>query len=135
MTSNNTQGDIVKPELEETQALKSASSSSQANVSKQEQQGTDEAKLTHAASREASLRLSSLSNEPPPIDKKTLMALIAVYFSVFLDNMGVSIVQPVLPFYAEKFNASSFELGALYSSYSLMATFASLGMGKASDLV
>ena len=127
---------------EETQALKSANPPDQCDVlitkphtSEITQRGTDDAKLTHAASREASLRIQAISNEPPPIDKKTLMGLIAVYFSVFLDNMGVSIVQPVLPFYAEKFNASSFELGALYSSYSLMATFASLGMGKASDTV
>ena len=85
--------------------------------------------------REASMRVAADNGEPPAIDKKTLLGLIAVYFSVFLDMMGISIVQPVLPFYAEKFGANSFELGALYSSYSLMATFASYAMGKASDKV
>ena len=86
-------------------------------------------------SREASMRIASDDGEPPPIDKQTLFGLIAVYFSVFLDMMGISIVQPVLPFYAESFNADSFQLGALYSSYSLMSTFASYAMGKASDKV
>ena len=74
-------------------------------------------------------------DEPPPIDKATLLGLVAVYFSVFLDMMGISIVQPVLPFYAEQFGANSLQLGALYSSYSLMAAFASYAMGKASDKV
>ena len=86
-------------------------------------------------SRDASMRVAADNGEPPPIDKKTLFGLIAVYFSVFLDMMGISIVQPVLPFYAERFKADSFQLGALYSSYSLMATFASYAMGKASDKV
>ena len=54
-------------------------------------------------------------------------------FSVFLDMMGMSLVQPILPFYAEKFDASASELGALYSSYAAMAFIATFGMGKASD--
>ena len=86
-------------------------------------------------SREASMRIAANSDEPGPIDKQTLFGLIAVYFSVFLDMMGISIVQPVLPFYAERFKADSFQLGALYSSYSLMSTFASYAMGKGSDIV
>ena len=94
-----------------------------------------ELQLKQLSSREASLRINEDNGEPPPIDKKTLLGLITVYFSVFLDMMGISIVQPVLPFYAEKFGANSLELGALYSSYSLMATFASYAMGKASDKV
>ena len=74
-------------------------------------------------------------NDPPPMTKQTVLGLLTVYFSVLLDMMGMSLVQPVLPFYAEKFGANSFQLGALYSSYSLMATFASYAMGKASDRV
>ena len=72
---------------------------------------------------------------PATVSKKTLISLSIVYFSIFLDMMGVSIVQPILPFYAEKFGASSLELGALYSSYSGMATIATFVMGKVSDIV
>lgn len=73
------------------------------------------------------------SDEPQSIDKQTLLGLIAVYFSVFLDFMGTGIVQPVLPFYANKFNANSVQLGALYSSYSLMTTISCGIMGYVSD--
>ena len=98
--------------------------------------GGDESVNKMLTSREASRRvLDNNKNEPPPMTKKTVLGLITVYFSVFLDMMGLSLVQPVLPFYAEKFNANSFELGALYSSYSLMAAFASYMSGKASDKV
>lgn len=37
------------------------------------------------------------------ISSRVMLSLIAVYFSVFMDMMGVSIVQPILPFYGEKF--------------------------------
>ena len=43
------------------------------------------------------------------------------------------ICQPILPFYADEFGANSVQLGMLYSSYSLMATFATIFMAKMSD--
>ena len=44
-----------------------------------------------------------------------------------------SLIQPILPFYAESFGASSTELGLLYSAYSAMSLIASLFMGVGSD--
>eukprot|EP01084_Bolivina_argentea_P095331 171419_1 len=72
-------------------------------------------------------------NEPGPLTKQKLVSLLIVYFSVFLDMLGVSIIQPVLPFYAEYFGASATQLGALYSSYSSMLLFATFFYGKISD--
>eukprot|EP01083_Nonionella_stella_P003420 9791_1 len=72
-------------------------------------------------------------NEPGPLTKDKLVSLWIVYFSVFLDFMGASIVQPILPFYAEKFDANATELGALYSSYAFMTLLSTLFMGKFSD--
>ena len=70
---------------------------------------------------------------PKILSSRMQINIYIVYFSVFLDNMGVSIVQPILPFYAEEFGANSVQLGMLYSSYSLMATFATIFMAKMSD--
>ena len=83
----------------------------------------------------SSVTLDDISNSPdaPPIDKQTLLSLIVVYFSVFLDDMGVSIVSPILPFYAAKFGADSVELGILLAVYQLFMAFSSYGMGKLSD--
>ena len=69
----------------------------------------------------------------PRLTSRDLVDIYFVYFSVFLDNMGVSIVQPILPFYAEQFGANGFQLGMLYSAYSLPATFATMFMAKMSD--
>ena len=78
--------------------------------------------------------LAEIENASPTVlTRRQQVNIYIVYFSVFLDNMGVSIVQPILPFYAETFEANSFQLGMLYSSYSLMATFATIFMAKMSD--
>ena len=69
----------------------------------------------------------------PQVSKEALRSLSIVYFSVFLDFMGLSVIQPILPFYADKFGASSSELGALYSAYSAMTLLATFGMGLGAD--
>jgi len=70
---------------------------------------------------------------PGPLTKTKLVIILIVLFSVFLDYLGMSLIQPILPFYAEAFNATATELGALYSSYAAMGLIASLGMGVFSD--
>eukprot|EP01083_Nonionella_stella_P210893 763054_1 len=52
---------------------------------------------------------------------------------MFLDMMGISVTVPVMPYFAETFGASSFELGALLTSYAVASTVATLIMGKCSD--
>lgn len=45
------------------------------------------------------------ADAPKKLSTRDQIDIGIVYFSVFLDNMGVSIVQPILPFYAEKLYA------------------------------
>ncbi len=81
---------------------------------------------------------SQLENQPlhvPNVSKQAFVGIAIVYFSVFLDTMGMSIIQPILPFYAEKFDADSTQLGAVYSVYAAMSLLATFMMGKMSDLV
>eukprot|EP00928_Gymnodinium_smaydae_P039229 TRINITY_DN26838_c0_g1_i1.p1 TRINITY_DN26838_c0_g1~~TRINITY_DN26838_c0_g1_i1.p1 ORF type:complete len:577 (-),score=110.78 TRINITY_DN26838_c0_g1_i1:29-1759(-) len=42
-----------------------------------------------------------------------------VCLTVFIDSLGGSISAPVLPFYAQEFHASSYEVGLLFSSFSI----------------
>ncbi len=59
----------------------------------------------------------------------------AVFFVVLMDLMGFGIVLPLLPFYADKFNASSIMIGFLYSIYSLSQLFFSPLWGALSDRI
>jgi DHA1 family tetracycline resistance protein-like MFS transporter len=61
--------------------------------------------------------------------------LIIIFITVFIDLLGFGIVIPALPFYAESdlFNATPFEIGLLFASYSLMQFFFSPVLGSLSD--
>jgi MFS family permease len=60
-------------------------------------------------------------------------ALGVIFFTVFLDLVGFGMILPLLPFYAEHFDASPFLIGVLFASYSLaQAVFAPL-LGRVSD--
>jgi len=83
---------------------------------------------------ETTIIKKSEKNEIKQISGLMILNVIIVLFSVFLDMMGVSVVQPVLPFYAQKFGANATQLGALISSYALMSGIAGLFMGKLSDI-
>ena len=56
-----------------------------------------------------------------------------VFFSMFLDMMGISVVAPILPYFGEEFGATSIQIGALITSYSATSTISTLIMGKVSD--
>jgi MFS family permease len=47
-------------------------------------------------------------------------ALATVFLVVVIDLMGFGIVLPLLPFYAQEFQASAVTIGLLYSVYSFM---------------
>ncbi len=63
--------------------------------------------------------------------------LIIIFITVFIDLVGFGIVIPLLPYYAETapFNATPFEIGILFASYSLMQFIFSPILGSLSDKV
>lgn len=61
--------------------------------------------------------------------------LAVLFLTVFLDLVGFGIIIPLLPFYAERFGASPFLVGALMASYSLMQFLVAPLWGRLSDRV
>ena len=61
--------------------------------------------------------------------------LIIIFITVFIDLVGFGIVIPLLPYYAETapFNATPFEVGILFASYSLMQFIFAPVLGSLSD--
>jgi len=62
--------------------------------------------------------------------------LIIIFVTVFIDLIGFGMVIPILPFYAssERFQATPFEIGLLFSIYSWMQFFFSPILGRLSDM-
>lgn len=54
-------------------------------------------------------------------------------FTVFLDLVGFGMILPLLPFYAERFGATAFEIGLLFAVYSLAQFAMSPVWGRLSD--
>jgi len=63
-------------------------------------------------------------------DKKIFAA---IFFSIFGAVMGVGIVVPLLPVYAEDLGASGFYIGLIFASFSLSRTFLLPVFGTLSD--
>jgi multidrug resistance protein len=59
--------------------------------------------------------------------------LAIIFLTVFIDLLGFGIVLPLLPFYAESYGASSFVVGLLLTSYSLMQFLFTPIWGRLSD--
>jgi MFS transporter, DHA1 family, tetracycline resistance protein len=60
-------------------------------------------------------------------------ALVTIFVTVLLDLIGFGMILPLLPFYAQEFQATPFQIGVLFASYSLaQLVFAPL-LGRASD--
>lgn len=71
----------------------------------------------------------------PPLVRATAgrRALITVFLTILLDLIGFGMILPLLPFYAQELQATPFQIGLLFSSYSLaQLTFAPL-LGRLSD--
>ncbi|MEX1062940.1 MAG: MFS transporter [Balneolaceae bacterium] len=62
-------------------------------------------------------------------------ALFTVFLVVVIDLMGFGIVLPLLPFYAQEFEASAVTIGLLYSVYSFMQLIFSPIWGSLSDKI
>lgn len=59
--------------------------------------------------------------------------LLIIFLTIFIDLLGFGIVIPLLPFYAQEFNAAPWEIGLLTSSYSWMQFFFAPILGSLSD--
>ncbi|AOX16004.1 MFS transporter [Kozakia baliensis] len=64
------------------------------------------------------------------LDPKIVTPLLTV---VAIDAIGVGVVLPLLPFYAEHFGATPFTIGALVAAFSLAQFIASPWLGRLSD--
>jgi DHA1 family tetracycline resistance protein-like MFS transporter len=68
--------------------------------------------------------------EPPPAPKG---AMLAIFLIVLSDLMGFGVIIPLLPFYARQYAASDFQVGLLFSVYSICQLIATPLLGLASD--
>jgi MFS transporter, DHA1 family, tetracycline resistance protein len=59
--------------------------------------------------------------------------LLIIFLTIFVNLVGFGIIIPILPFYAERFHASGFTVGALFAIFSLCQLFASPVLGDWSD--
>jgi len=59
--------------------------------------------------------------------------LAIIFLIIFVNLLGFGIVIPLLPFYADAVNASPFQIGLLFASYSLCQIIASPWLGHLSD--
>lgn len=59
--------------------------------------------------------------------------LINIFIVVFVDLLGFGLILPLLPYYAETFNASPFVIGLLVASYAAASLFGAPLMGRLSD--
>jgi predicted MFS family arabinose efflux permease len=64
---------------------------------------------------------------------KGLSPIFVIVLTVFIDITGYGIIIPLLPFYANEFQASPTSLGILIASFAIMQFFFSPLLGKASD--
>lgn len=77
------------------------------------------------------MRVVRLTPEAEPRLKKR--ALFAVFLTICVSLMGFGIVIPLLPAYAQQFNASELEIGLLFASFSVAQLLASPLLGVWSD--
>lgn len=61
--------------------------------------------------------------------------LFPIFLTVFVDVLGLTLVLPLLPFYAEHFGASPFVVGALAASFAVCQLMSGPTLGRISDRV
>jgi len=101
---------------------------------------TELTKRSSGGTNELLSRNLSIRSEGDMTDEKTVLNAedkIGVYLvisSAIIDVAGVSLVVPILPYYAESFGADATQLGFLYSAFAASAVVATLVMGTLSDI-
>jgi MFS transporter, DHA1 family, tetracycline resistance protein len=71
-------------------------------------------------------------NEKAPKGKPLLLLL---FFTVFIDLLGFGLIIPVMPTYAQQFNATDFQVGLLIASYSFAQFIFTPFWGRLSDKI
>lgn len=61
--------------------------------------------------------------------------LLPIFLTVFVDVLGLTLILPLLPYYAKDYGASDFQVGLLTSVYALAMFFSGPVLGKISDRV
>ena len=59
--------------------------------------------------------------------------LASIFLIVFIDLLGFSLILPILPFYAIRFQATDFMIGLLTASYAVAQFIAAPFLGRLSD--
>ena len=74
---------------------------------------------------------------PAPSDRPRLRrrARTAIFVTALLDLLGFGMILPILPFYAQEYGASDFQVGVLFASYSAAQLVFSPLLGRLSDRV
>ena len=62
-------------------------------------------------------------------------ALVSIFLVVAVDVLGLTIVIPLLPFYAEEFGASPIVVGLLFASFAVCQFLAGPILGRISDRI
>ena len=70
-----------------------------------------------------------MTAEPP----RAKNVLLPIFLIVAVDVLGMTIILPLLPFYAERYGASPFKVGMLVTTYALCQLLAGPVLGKLSD--
>jgi len=88
---------------------------------------------------QAAACLNLCQSRPHPLDFAPEMrrkpSRLVIFLSVFIDLIGFGIVLPLLPGYAEEFGATSFEIGVIIASFSLMQFVFAPIWGRWSDQI
>jgi DHA1 family tetracycline resistance protein-like MFS transporter len=74
--------------------------------------------------------MTSSEQTSEKLDFKRILPIIVI---VFVDLLGLSIIIPLLPLYAARFNATPFVIGVLQATYPLMQFLGAPILGRLSD--
>lgn len=75
----------------------------------------------------------STPTSSPGAERRNRGPIAILAFTVFLDIAGFGMILPMLPFYAERYGASAFQIGLLFACYSLAQFLFSPVWGRLSD--
>lgn len=70
-----------------------------------------------------------------PVSPRPRSPLLPIFLIVLVDVLGLTIILPLLPFYAERYGASAFVVGLLIAAYAACQLVSGPILGRASDRV